>query len=58
MYVNNLNDARYQDKNWDLRMILAICNSMGESSKFPKSWTFEIQILKLAVWFLNCNFQV
>ena len=21
---------------------------MGESSQFPKSWTFEIQILKLA----------
>ena len=26
-----------------------ICINMGESSKFQKSWTFEIQILKLAV---------
>ena len=23
---------------------------MGESSKFPKSWTFENQIFKLAGW--------
>ena len=23
--------------------------NMGESSKFPKSWTFEIQILKLNI---------
>ena len=32
---------------------------MGESSKFPKSWTFEISIVKLAVWPLNIhNFKI
>ena len=28
---------------------------MGESSKLPKSLTFETQILKLAVYQLNIN---
>ena len=28
---------------------------MGESSKFQKSWTFEIQILKLALWLQIVN---
>ena len=28
---------------------------MGESSKFPKAWTFEIKILKLAVCLQNIN---
>ena len=28
---------------------------MGESSKFQKSWTFEIQILKLAVCLQSVN---
>ena len=31
------------------------CLYMGESSKFPNSWTFEIQILKLAVCLQNIN---
>ena len=28
---------------------------MGESSKFQKSWTFEIQILKIAVYLQSVN---
>ena len=28
---------------------------MGDSSKFPKSWTFEIQILNLAAWLQNID---
>ena len=28
---------------------------MGESSKFPKYWTFEIQILKLVLCLQNSN---
>ena len=29
--------------------------SMGESSKFPKSWTYKIQILKLYLNWQNIN---
>ena len=28
---------------------------MGDGSKFPESWTFEIQILKLAACLQNIN---
>ena len=35
------------------------CIQIGESSKFPKSWTFEISILELAVCLLNIhNFKI
>ena len=29
--------------------ILSLKDTMGESSNFPKTWTFEIQVLKLVV---------
>ena len=34
--------------------IMSIIN-MGDSSKFPKSWTFETPVLKLAVCPLNIH---
>ena len=36
-------------------LIGRVLDIMGESSKFPKSWMFEIQILKLAVCLQSVN---
>ena len=32
--------------------LIDYCVNMGESSKFPKSWTFETPFLKFAVYLL------
>ena len=37
------------------KMIPAVIKGMSGSSKFQKSWTFEIQILKLAVCLQSAN---
>ena len=57
--VGAINDSQFCfDKSHD-QMDLQDYNIKGESSKFPKSWTFGTPILKLAVCPLNIhNFNV
>ena len=61
--LNLLNNLGKRDTMWCWPSILSLCPYctegqnifMGESSKFQKSWTFKIQILKLVVCLQNVN---
>ena len=47
---NSFDNEILSSVNWGLLYLPTIKTfSMGESSKFPKPWTFEIQVLKLVV---------